>query len=252
MTWARAGCAWWKSPASRNCCPPARPKWPKAWRSTPTTRTAAKIPPDDPRIAVRRAQSRLCGVRRQRPLRTANARLRARHGSRALRVSAFRKWDVDMTHPLVRHGPQPLHVCARRCVRVCWHIEGAGTKNVSGRGAKSRIITDLNQPWGESDTCTACGKCVMSCPTGALFYKGRHRGGNGARPRQTGIHRHRTGEKTMDRIKLATVWLGGCSGCHMSFLDLDELLIDLAAKAESRFQPGRGHEGISRRTWTWC
>ncbi len=51
-------------------------------------------------------------------------------------------------------------------------IEGAGTKNVSGRGGKARIITDLNQPWGTSDTCTKCGKCVMSCPTGALFNKG--------------------------------------------------------------------------------
>ena len=32
--------------------------------------------------------------------------------------------------------------------------------------------------------------------------------------------------------RLATVWLGGCSGCHMSFLDLDERLLDLAAKVE--------------------
>ena len=32
--------------------------------------------------------------------------------------------------------------------------------------------------------------------------------------------------------RLATVWLGGCSGCHMSFLDLDERLIDLAARVE--------------------
>jgi NAD-reducing hydrogenase small subunit len=40
----------------------------------------------------------------------------------------------------------------------------------------------------------------------------------------------------MDRLtrktRLATVWLGGCSGCHMSFLDLDERLIDLAGKVE--------------------
>jgi len=32
--------------------------------------------------------------------------------------------------------------------------------------------------------------------------------------------------------RLSTVWLGGCSGCHMSFLDLDERLIDLAGKVE--------------------
>ncbi len=32
----------------------------------------------------------------------------------------------------------------------------------------------------------------------------------------------------MSKIRLATVWLAGCSGCHMSFLDLDEWLFDLA------------------------
>jgi NAD-reducing hydrogenase small subunit len=40
----------------------------------------------------------------------------------------------------------------------------------------------------------------------------------------------------MDRLtkkpRLATVWLGGCSGCHMSFLDLDERLLDLAGRVE--------------------
>jgi NAD-reducing hydrogenase small subunit len=41
----------------------------------------------------------------------------------------------------------------------------------------------------------------------------------------------------MDRLKLATVWLGGCSGCHMSFLDLDEWLIELAARADIVFTP---------------
>ena len=41
----------------------------------------------------------------------------------------------------------------------------------------------------------------------------------------------------MDRIRLATVWMGGCSGCHMSFLDLDEWLIDLHQKADLVFSP---------------
>lgn len=41
----------------------------------------------------------------------------------------------------------------------------------------------------------------------------------------------------MARLKFATVWLGGCSGCHMSFLDLDEWLFDLAAQADVVFSP---------------
>ena len=41
----------------------------------------------------------------------------------------------------------------------------------------------------------------------------------------------------MDKLRLATVWLGGCSGCHMSFLDLDEWLIDLSERAEVVYSP---------------
>jgi NAD-reducing hydrogenase small subunit len=39
------------------------------------------------------------------------------------------------------------------------------------------------------------------------------------------------------RLRIATAWLGGCSGCHMSFLDLDEVLFDLAEKADLVFGP---------------
>ena len=44
--------------------------------------------------------------------------------------------------------------------------------------------------------------------------------------------------KTLQKkIHLATAWLGGCSGCHMSFLDLDERLLDLAEAAELVYSP---------------
>jgi NAD-reducing hydrogenase small subunit len=41
----------------------------------------------------------------------------------------------------------------------------------------------------------------------------------------------------MERLKIATVWLGGCAGCHMSFLDLDEFLIELAGKVDIVYSP---------------
>ena len=39
------------------------------------------------------------------------------------------------------------------------------------------------------------------------------------------------------KVRLATAWLGGCSGCHMSFLDLHERLIDLAEAVELVYSP---------------
>ena len=63
-------------------------------------------------------------------------------------------------------------ILCTRCVRVCDEVEGAHTWDVMGRGINSKVIIDLNQPWGSSNSCTSCGKCVQVCPTGALYAKG--------------------------------------------------------------------------------
>lgn len=41
----------------------------------------------------------------------------------------------------------------------------------------------------------------------------------------------------MSKARVATVWLDGCSGCHMSFLDMDEVLLDLASQIELVYSP---------------
>ena len=79
--------------------------------------------------------------------------------------------DVDLSHERYGLDHNRCILCTR-CVRVCDEIEGAHTWDISGRGTLARVITDMNQPWGMSDTCTSCGKCVMACPTGALFSQG--------------------------------------------------------------------------------
>lgn len=41
----------------------------------------------------------------------------------------------------------------------------------------------------------------------------------------------------MSKVRVATIWLDGCSGCHMSFLDMDERLIELSEKIELVYSP---------------
>ncbi|MBN1121848.1 MAG: NADP oxidoreductase [Anaerolineae bacterium] len=41
----------------------------------------------------------------------------------------------------------------------------------------------------------------------------------------------------MSKVTLATTWLDGCSGCHMSLLDIDERLIDIADKIDVVYSP---------------
>jgi len=40
-----------------------------------------------------------------------------------------------------------------------------------------------------------------------------------------------------NKKRIATVWLDGCSGCHMSFLDMDERLLTIAGMADLVYSP---------------
>ena len=84
----------------------------------------------------------------------------------------YPKAQVDGSHERFIVDHNRCILCSR-CVRVCGEIEGAHTWDFMGRGIEAKVITDLNQPWGQSESCTGCGKCVHVCPTGALFEKGR-------------------------------------------------------------------------------
>ncbi|MCS7309517.1 MAG: NADP oxidoreductase [Armatimonadetes bacterium] len=41
----------------------------------------------------------------------------------------------------------------------------------------------------------------------------------------------------MSKKRIATIWLDGCSGCHMSFLDMDERLVELFQQADLVYSP---------------
>jgi bidirectional [NiFe] hydrogenase diaphorase subunit len=83
----------------------------------------------------------------------------------------FPRLPVDVSHPLFVLDHNRCILCAR-CVRVCDEVEGAHVWDIAGRGINAMLVSDLQQPWGESSSCTSCGKCVQVCPTGALVEKG--------------------------------------------------------------------------------
>jgi bidirectional [NiFe] hydrogenase diaphorase subunit len=84
----------------------------------------------------------------------------------------FPRLPVDVSHPRWVLDHNRCILCSR-CVRVCDEIEGAHVWDISARGIDSMLVAELNRPWGESQSCTNCGKCVQVCPTGALVEKGQ-------------------------------------------------------------------------------
>ena len=147
---------------------------------------------------------------------------------------------IDASHPRFALDPGRCVLCTR-CVRVCAEVERAGTLHAVGRGARTRIVADAAR-WAESPTCTSCGRCVAACATGALLEKAAAAQGLAVRWRPTPTATSTstptpTATPTPTsppprRARVATLWLAGCSGCHMSLLDLDEALFALAERIE--------------------
>ena len=189
---------------------------------------------DDRRAAVRRAQPRLRGLRRQRPLRAAGPG-RATSALDPLRpaVPCTRAARSTPATTLFAIDHNRCILCTR-CVRVCDEIEGAHTWDVMGRGIDARVVTDLGHPVGRVDrparaAASACrsarpARCSRRAESIAERREGTATVGPPLADRAAdGPTAHDAGPR------LATVWLDGCSGCHMSFLDLDERLIELIA-----------------------
>jgi len=145
------------------------------------------------------------------------------------------RWPVDASRARFALDPARCILCTR-CVRACSELEGAHALAVVGHGIGSRIATD-GATWGESRACTDCGRCVSACPTGAIFEKSLAAQGLLPRHDPPAVPAPGPISPGGSRLRLATLWLGGCSGCHMSLLDLDGRLLDLAPRLDLVYSP---------------
>src|SRR5512132_1126712 len=67
--------------------------------------------------------------------------------------------------------------------------------------------------------------------------KGFRRGGDGEAGPQCQAPGGQARRSCMKKVRLATVWLDGCAGCHMSLLDMDEAILNVALRAEVVYGP---------------
>jgi bidirectional [NiFe] hydrogenase diaphorase subunit len=85
-----------------------------------------------------------------------------------------RQWtsdEIDSTHDFLVIDRNRCILCTR-CIRVCDEIEGVHTLDLKLRGKDAQVITDLDNLWVNSCSCTSCRKCAKVCPVGAIYIEG--------------------------------------------------------------------------------
>ena len=74
---------------------------------------------------------------------------------------------IDQSHPAMTVSLDACIQCGL-CIRACRDVQVNDVLGMSGRGADSYPVFDMNNPMGDS-SCVGCGECVQACPTGALI-----------------------------------------------------------------------------------
>jgi hypothetical protein len=166
-----------------------------------------------------------------------NAGPAVRRGPRA-RAVPERPCTDRLVHDWFRVDHNRCVLCTR-CVRVCDEIEGRS--HLGHDGTRHRLPGDYRfepNP-GERAFVHGLRQVRAGLPdrrAGQARNVGRRDGQRPALP-PVSVANEAGPMSEGKKITVATSWLDGCSGCHMSFLDIDERLLELAKKVEFVFSP---------------
>ena len=99
------------------------------------------------------------------------------------------------------------------------------------------IVCDMNRPWGDAVQLHQLRQVRAGLPHRRAGRKGLRRGRDGETRSQRVAPGRQAGRSRMKKVRLATVWLDGCSGCHMSLLDMDEAILAIAKRVDVVYGP---------------
>lgn len=79
------------------------------------------------------------------------------------------KYEIDSSTGSIVRNPNKCIKC-RHCSDICNSVQTVHALNVINRGSEIMVTTECQKRHVDS-SCVQCGRCVESCPTGAIFFK---------------------------------------------------------------------------------
>ena len=148
---------------------------------------------------------------------------------------------TDASHPDILLNRDRCIYC-ELCVRASRDSDGKEVFSISGRAENKRLVINSDSGLLADSGLTVDDAAAGVCPVGAIIKKregfSRPIGarqydlnpGQAAKMRAPAMPS--LGKRPGEKIRLATCSLAGCFGCHMSFVDIDERMVELVDHVE--------------------